>query len=292
MDWKGHGLSPAALAACLLVLLPSCFFPPWEDRYWAGDDTTGDDDTGCVDGATTSGLGGTTWVTICGGTYQMGSTEGSSNETPIHTVTVPTFEMLATEVTVTQYGQCPNPGDCSDPNTGGSCNWNAGGYEGHPVNCVDWQQAVDFCEWVGGRLPSESEWEYAARSGGQDIDYPWGDDEATCDYAVMDDDTHSSGCDTGRTWAVCGKSPDGDTDQGLCDMSGNVWEWVQDWYHSDYETPCCAPDDGSAWEDPSGSDRVVRGGGIGNGADFLRAAARAVYDPGDDFYVFGFRCAR
>ena len=88
-------------------------------------------------------------------------------------------------------------------------------------------------------MPSESEWEYAARSGGQDIDYPWGNEEATCDYAVMDDDTHSSGCDTGRTWAVCGRSVDGDTDQGLCDMSGNVWEWVQDWYHGCYDCAQC-----------------------------------------------------
>ena len=120
------------------------------------------------------------------------------------------------------------------------------------MNCLDWQQAVDFCAWAGGRLPSEAEWEYAARSGGpsSSYKYPWGNDAATCTYAVMDDGGY--GCGTGRTWSVCSK-PAGNTSQGLCDMSGNVWEWVEDWYHGDYTG---APTDGSAWVSPT---RLVPG---------------------------------
>jgi len=222
----------------------------------------------------------------------MGSTSGDSNETPVHPVTVPGFEMLATEVTVSQYEACVNDGGaCTAPSTSdSSCNWNASGYEDHPVNCVDWQQAVDFCTWAGGRLPSEAEWEYAARSGGpsSSYKYPWGNDAATCTYAVMDDDTHTFGCNTGRTWSVCSK-PAGNTSQGLCDMSGNVWEWVEDWYYGDYTG---APTDGSAWVSPSGSFRVVRGGSFVSYAVDLRAAYRSLGDPSVQVYTLGFRCAR
>ncbi len=238
------------------------------------------DTTGCTGGV------GLTWVSIPGGTYQMGSTAGNSDELPVHSVTVPSFEMMRTEVTVTQYGACVTVGSCTAPDTGGFCNWDDPGYEDHPVNCVDWSQAVSFCAWVGGRLPSEAEWEYAARSGGQAIEYPWGNDAATCTYTVMNDG--GSGCGTGRTMSVCSKTA-GNTDQGLCDMAGNVWEWMQDWYHSDYNG---APADGSAWESPSGLSRVLRGGGFGSYANGLRAAIRYSYDPSGRYGNLGIRCAR
>lgn len=231
-----------------------------------------------------------TWVKIPGWTFQMGSTGGDSDETPVHGVKLPGFEMTKSEVTVTQYAECVSAGACTMPSTSASqCNWEQSGYEDHPVNCVSRDQALSFCEWAGGRLPSEAEWEYAARSGGQDITYPWGDAEATCDYAVMDDNTHNSGCDTGRTWSVCSKTK-GNTSQGLCDMVGNVWEWVEDDYHSSYAG---APEDGSAWIDaPRGSFRVIRGGSFGSGPLYLRAADRGRSDPANQFGDYGFRCAR
>jgi formylglycine-generating enzyme required for sulfatase activity len=229
------------------------------------------------------------WVTISGGTFQMGSTSGQSNETPVHQVTVPAFQMTETEVTVAQYEVCVNEGGaCSAPGTDIYCNWNDTGYEDHPVNCVDWQQAVDFCTWAGGRLPSEAEWEYAARSTGpsSSYEYPWGNATATCSYAVMEGGGY--GCGTGRTWAVCSK-PAGNTVQGLCDMAGNVYEWVQDWYHGDYTG---APTDGSAWLIPTGSERVMRGGSLYNVALHVRAANRYHDDPSYQNYYLGFRCAR
>jgi formylglycine-generating enzyme required for sulfatase activity len=215
----------------------------------------------------------------------MGSSAGGADELPVHAVTVPTFEMLRTEITVSQYGECVTAGSCTEPGTGTNANWNDPGYEDHPVNYIDWQQAVDFCTWAGGRLPSEAEWEYAARSGGQDITYPWGNDAATCAYAVMNEG--GWGCGMDRTWTVCSK-PAGNTTQGLCDMAGNVWEWVQDWYHSDYTG---APIDGSAWED-SGSIRVIRGGSFGNTSYYVRAAYRNVLGPALRNAGVAARCVR
>ncbi len=228
------------------------------------------------------------WIDIPEGSFEMGSEKGFSNELPLHTVDVPGFEMTKTQVTVAQYNECVTSGECTQPSTEDTrCNWvDKDAKANHPVNCVTWFQAVDFCSWAGGRLPSESEWEYAARSGGRNVMYPWGDQPATCELAVMNDG--GNGCGTGRTWPVCSKE-EGNTSQDLCDMAGNVWEWVQDWYHDDYEN---APDDGSAWEDPAGSFRVLRGGGFGYKAYNQRAAVRHYGDPPYVSNAHGFRCAR
>ncbi len=229
------------------------------------------------------------WISIPGGTFMMGSDTGNADEQPVHEVTVPSFEMNRFEVTVMQYQECVDDWVCTEPNdyTGDEyCNWGQAGREDHPVNCVDWFQAVVFCSWVGGRLPSEAEWEYAARGGGQDITYPWGDQSPTCEYAVMNDGGY--GCLLGRTWSVCRKTA-GNTAQGLCDMAGNVWEWVQDWWHWGYNG---APSDGSAWEIPSGSNRVLRGGSFGNDGGYLRTAYRTGGITSARYGGHGFRCAR
>ncbi len=226
------------------------------------------------------------WVRIAGGTFEMGSNDFDWAQ-PVHSVTVPTFEMTRTEVTVEQYKACVDAGSCSAPDDGWeSCNWGYSDRGSHPINCVDWDQAQDFANWVGGRLPSEAEWEYAARSGGRDWKYPWGDEAATCERAVMYDG--GDGCGRDSTWPVCSK-PSGNTTHGLCDMAGNVWEWVQDWYHDSYDG---APTDGSAWETPTGSHRVDRGGSWYNFAGGVRAAHRFGRLPGDRNDYVGFRLAR
>jgi formylglycine-generating enzyme required for sulfatase activity len=234
--------------------------------------------------------GGVEWVRIPGGSFNMGSNDGDSydNEKPVHRVTVPTFEMTKTQVTVEQYKACVNAGACTAPDTGGYCNWGQSDRGKHPINCVDWHQAQAYAKWAGGRLPSEAEWEYAARSGGRDWKYPWGNENATCERAVMDDGS-GNGCGRGNTtWPVCSK-PKGNTTHGLCDMAGNVWEWVQDWYHDSYKG---APTDGSAWEKPTGSSRVNRGGSWYGGARLVRAANRSSVDPRFRFGHLGFRLAK
>ncbi|MFI5346775.1 MAG: formylglycine-generating enzyme family protein, partial [Elusimicrobiota bacterium] len=135
-------------------------------------------------------------------------------------------------------------------------------------------------KWAGGRLPTEAEWEYAARSAGKDQIYPWGNEEATCERAVI------LGC--GRATApVCSK-PAGNTEQGLCDMAGNAWEWVQDWHHASYKG---APTDGSAWED-AGSERVIRGGSWISTPGSTQSANRRSQVAADRFDALGFRLAR
>ncbi len=226
------------------------------------------------------------WVRLPGGTYQMGSEDGADDEKPVRRVHVEPFALSRTEVTVGQYRACVRAAACREPGSDGHCNWGKSGREDHPVNCVSWDDAATFARWVGGRLPSETEWEYAARSGGHDQAYPWGDEQADCGRAVMDDGS-GKGCGEGdTTFPVCSK-PSGNTAQGLCDMAGNVWEWVADWYGPYGE----APSDGSARTEPARY-RVIRGGSWNFTARLLRAADRGGFSPGDRDDDLGFRVAR
>ena len=193
------------------------------------------------------GQAGIRWVRIPGGSFMMGSNLDADSR-PRHQVRVPSFEMAQALVTNRQYRDCVSAGVCAPAHDSGP--WFAA--DDQPVVGVDWEQARTFSQWVGGRLPTEAEWEYAARGGGRDQRFPWGDKEATCENLVFDD------CG-GTTAPVCSR-PAGDTRHGLCDMAGNVWEWLQDRYHGTYEG---APADGSAWETgPLNEkwDRVLRGG--------------------------------
>jgi iron(II)-dependent oxidoreductase len=254
-------------------------------------DTDADSDTGSD--SDTEDPYALDWVEIEGGTFPMGYALGQEDEQPVHDVTVPTFEITRTEITAIQYSPCVSAGDCEEPTTGSRYNWMVSGRANHPINGVDWENADAFCAFVGGRLPSEAEWEYAARSEGQDLVYPWGDDEPTCDFCIMNDDELGLGCDENRTWAVCSKQ-DGNTEQGLCDMSGNVYEWMADYYYYDYNG---APTDGSAWDVPpyeEYADRTIRSGSFQAGPEItaLRTSGRTLSVETEQFTDLGFRCAR
>lgn len=243
---------------------------------------------------------GIQWVSIPGGSFMMGS--GSSawqkSEKPRHHVTVPTFQIAKTLVTNKQYKACVDAGACSPAHVfDGTClggSYSPGNipdsFQGDdkPVVCVDWEQAQKFSAWAGGRLPTEAEWEYAARGGGKEQEYPWGNKPWTC-TRVTDGITCPS---SGRMMPVC-SNPAGNTQQGLCDMAGKVRQWTQDFYHDTYDG---APNDGSAREDPMPVregylfGRVVRGY-PGNGARVVERDY-ANRDPKIPFFDVGFRPGR
>ncbi len=238
------------------------------------------------------------WVVIDGGTFEMGCEDWDSSEMPIHDVTVSSFEMWRTEVTVVQYAQCVCAGACTTPNDEDDdphwsmeeSNWGHGERNDYPINFVDWYGSDQFCAWVGGRLPSEAQWEFAARSRGVHMTFPWGEAWPACDAAVMNDLNYDDqGCGTGLSWPVCG-IPAGNTEQNLCDMSGNVWEWVLDEWHGGYIP---APIDGTAWGTASDGTGIIRGGGYATSdGEMLRTTVRMATDPSGSGSAMGFRCAR
>jgi formylglycine-generating enzyme required for sulfatase activity len=155
-----------------------------------------------------------------------------------------------------------------------------------------------FCQWVGGRLPTESEWEYAARSEGQNQKFPWGNDKPGCESAVVSG-AKGPGCQEGSynyyaQQKVCSR-PEGNTAQGLCDMIGNADEWVSDKYHENYTG---APTNYQAWlKDPfKGSLNrelgIVRGGNFITIQNYAHAYIRAACSMGNGDLTTGFRCVR
>jgi formylglycine-generating enzyme required for sulfatase activity len=217
-------------------------------------------------------------VLVPGGEFRMG-TEDEEDARPVHPVRLPPFRMSRTEVTREQYARFmaatgrPEPG-----------HW---GHElfarpGSPVVGVTWEDAAAFCAWCGGRLPTEAEWEYAAR-GTDGRRFPWGDEPPDRTRAVFHRDIGFDGTSPVAT-AKAGASP-----FGLLDMAGNVFEWCADWYAPGYYAV-------SPRENPAGPaegrQRVVRGGAWVSLPDACRAAAREKFPPGKSSILIGIRVAR
>jgi sulfatase modifying factor 1 len=206
------------------------------------------------------------WILIEKGSFEMGPTIGDQlneypDEFPIHSVMITVdFWITQSEITVSQYRQCVQAGVCTLPLSLDGCNWDQEGKDLHPINCVNWLQARTFAHWVGGELPSEAQWEYAGRSRGLDVIFPWGNDAPDCDKLNYDAPCY------GQTTEVCSLAA-GQTAQGLCDMAGNVWEFMLDQYHESYdgapsnENPWCMRIGCDLFEDTLVS---IRGGSWGN----------------------------
>jgi len=131
------------------------------------------------------------------------------------------------EISVAQFRACVDAGACGKGHFKtkadyDSCNWGYNSRGDHPMNCVTWDGAKQFCEWAGGRLPEEREWKQEAFASGTRR-YPWGSDEPSCARLVMNDG--GNGCGEERTWRVCAK-PLGNSISGVCDFAGNVYEWT------------------------------------------------------------------
>lgn len=210
------------------------------------------------------------------GEFQMGSTEGDSDEAPVHTVALDGFWIDRTEVTNAQYGKCVTADKCDPSDDSGDSRFNG---DDQPVVGVSWHDAVAYCEWAGGRLPTEAEWEYAAR-GSEGLTYPWGN-EWEWDGNFNSD----CGSDTFECTAPVGSFPAGASWIGALDLSGNVWEWVADWY-GDYPSGRQVNPTGPQ----SGEDRVLRGGSWLDYKDAARGACRFRITPTITYNYIGFRC--
>jgi formylglycine-generating enzyme required for sulfatase activity len=211
------------------------------------------------------------YVWIPPGEFWMGAIRGGTDaepdEGPRHRVRITKgFWMGDTPVTVVAYARFPgsqNPAAKPD----------------HPIVDVTWDQAKAYCEWDAGRLPTEAEWEYAARGGKDGLKYPWGND-------ITPDNANYSGSKWHGTSPVHTYPPNA---WGLYDMAGNVWEWVADWYDKDYYASSPADDPRGP---QSGALRVLRGGSFVDVARFLRASGRFRVAPGGRSLNIGFRCVR
>jgi iron(II)-dependent oxidoreductase len=229
-------------------------------------------------------------VAIPAGSFTMGCDPEldtcAPDETPAHEVYVDAFAIDQYEVTVAAYGVCVSAGACAQPATfDADCNWGVSGRQQHPVNCVDWAHADTYCQWAGLRLPTEAEWEKAAR-GTDERRFPWGEAPApSCALAVFS--SGGDGCGTGTTHPV-GSRPNGASAYGVQDMAGNVSEWVADWYSSTYY----GTNAGSNPVGPGvGDGRAIRGGSFEEGASSLRATNRDNIDWMVEYPFLGFRCA-
>jgi len=224
------------------------------------------------------------------GEFRMGSENGDDDEKPVHTVYLDAYYMDKYEVTNAAYKNCVDTGSCIPPKQTNS--YTRSSYYGnlefndYPVIYVDWYHAKNYCEWRGANLPTEAQWEKAAR-GMEGRTYPWGED-IDCDRTnYRDGDKYCVG-DTTRVGSYeNGKSP-----YDIYDLVGNVWEWTADWYSGTYyhNSPSTNP-----LGPASGTYRMIRGGSWAMDGIDVRSANRMSYNYPDlpNFVnYFGFRCAR
>jgi formylglycine-generating enzyme required for sulfatase activity len=224
-------------------------------------------------------------VFIPSGEFLMGSDKANDPyfwgaEAPEHSVTLGSYWIYRTEVTQSMYKECDEANACPAPvtiNHPVAKQYGNSRFDDYPVVMVTWQSALAYCQWAGGRLPTEAEWEKAARGSDGRL-FPWGNDSSAAGFANFS----SSGP------VQVGQYPAGSSPYGVYDMAGNVLEWVNDFFEPLYY-------EYSPLENPigpaSGSRKVIRGGAFNHTTvDGLRTVARASLKPTDTNISVGFRC--
>jgi formylglycine-generating enzyme required for sulfatase activity len=221
-------------------------------------------------------------VFVPAGEFKMGSDTGNADEKPVHQVYLDAFWIDQTEVTNAMYARCVADGGCTPPSSPRSSTrssyYGNSEFDDYPVIYVNWNQANVYCDWAGRSLPTEAQWEKAAR-GTDGRRYPWGE-SISCNQA------NYRNC-AGDTTKV-GSYLDGVSPYGMYDMAGNVWEWVNDWYDSSYyqTSPSSNPQGPT-----SGQFRVLRGGSWSVIVSGVRSVVRSWDDPSVTLSDFGFRCS-
>jgi|GEM_PF-2435226 len=224
---------------------------------------------------------------IPAGEYQMGSQNNDDNERPLHVAYLDAFYIDMYEITNARYSACVSAGKCQPPTASNSAiresYYGEPQFANYPVIYVSWEMAQVYCKWRDASLPSEAQWEKAARGGLHGMDYPWGNDQPICDKGAKNG-ANFGDCAEDDTEKVGSFSPNG---YGLFDMAGNVWEWTLDWYSDIYYKSQLS------FVNPigpqSGEARVMRGGSLFNNSDSLRVANRGYFAP-QSYYIIGFRC--
>lgn len=241
-------------------------------------------------------------ILVPAGNFLMGCSKNDKacdkDEGPVKgtKISVPAFYIDKFEVSVSDYKKCLNSKNCKRPKDfkrNKYCNLDAPQREQHPINCVDWKEATQYCEWKKGRLPYEAEWEKAARAGTQ-TRYPWGN-QVSCKNAILDDGKTTGtvkgehdGCGEDRTW-VRGKRKA--NAYGLHDMHGNAGEWIHNWYAKDAIKKLYSK--GKLASPGKGVRKLVRGGSWDENRQNLRSSFRNVKLPDSRKSVYGsigFRC--
>jgi len=221
-------------------------------------------------------------VEIQSGCFEMGPNKGGGDhdEYPRHSVCILKFKIDKYEVTNEKYIKCVEAGVCAPPNVKSSNTrklyYGNNQFKNYPVLYVSWEDAKKYCEWAGKRLPTEAEWEFASRGGDKSQVFPWGNHADQLKANYNSNDTVETGSYSPNNY-------------GLYDMSGNVWEWVDDWYDANYykDSPSSDP------KGPShGIDKVVRGGSWYGESINIRVANRLKFPPDIKSHLIGFRCAK
>lgn len=250
---------------------------------------------------------GGSWGLVPAGAFWMGCNASldsacGNDEKPQHEVTIQKpYWMGVDEVTVAQYAACVSAGKCKAASTYDvHCNAGKPDRDKHPINCVPWGEAQAYCQWLGGALPTEAQWEMAARGRCSENGgaagckaamrvYPWGNQAPACGslgvYTAA-----GTGCGKTSTWEVGVGSPLGNGPYGMRDMAGNVWEWVADWSAA-YSGTAVAHDLGGIGP-ATGEAHAARGGGFSSPANELRASSRGAGGPVASIYFVGFRCTK